>query len=278
MKRGLLASLVVHLLLVLAAAVVALPVLWMVCASFKRGEDLAGPILLPWGHLDRLTLENYRILLGRQAFGTWLANSLFLASAYTVVVVILSSLGGFALARYEFRGKRIVMGVMLGTLMLPWIVMMPGSYRLVRWLGWIDTYWAILAPGAVSVLGTFLYRQAMLGIPDDVLAAARVDGCSEWRVWWEVALPMVRPMTGALVLISFLANWNSYLWPAMVLQSEGRFTLPLGMANLLALPEYRVEFGVLMAGTVLSVLPVAGLFFLLQREFVEGLASGGVKG
>jgi ABC-type glycerol-3-phosphate transport system permease component len=128
------------------------------------------------------------------------------------------------------------------------------------------------------VFGTILFRQAMLGVPDELLQCGRVDGCSEIRLWWEVALPIVRPMTGAYTLLCFLGAWNSYIWPQVVLQDEAKYTLPMGLANLVGLPEYQDAFGIVMAGTLLSVLPVVVLFFILQKDFIAGLASGAVKG
>ena len=278
MPRGL-RSLALHATLLAAAAVMLLPFAWLICASFKRGEDLFTYTFLPWDDLGRLTLDNYRALFADHPFGSWMLNSVFLASTHTVLVVTLSSMAGFALAKYRFRGRRLVMLAMLCTMLIPGVVLLPGSYELILRIGWIDSYLAILVPSAVSVFGSFLFRQAMLeGVRDELLEAARVDGCSELRLWWEVALPAVRPMTGAFTLMSFLAMWNSFLWPQVVLQDEGKYHLPIGLANLLNLPQYRSDYGLLMAGTVLSVLPVVVLFALLQREFIAGLTSGAVKG
>jgi ABC-type glycerol-3-phosphate transport system permease component len=144
--------------------------------------------------------------------------------------------------------------------------------------GWLDSYWAILVPGMVSVFGIFLFRQSMLAVPDELLHAARVDGCSELRLWWDVALPIVRPMVGAFTLLSFLASWNAFLWPQVVLQDERKYTLPIGLAGMMGLPQFETNYGLLMAGTLVSVLPVVVLFFVLQKDFIAGLASGAVKG
>lgn len=260
------------------AIIIATPLLWVVCASLKRPEDLFTSTFLPWRHLGRLTLDNYRQFLGGQMFQGWLINSLFLASAHTVLVVTLSSLGGFALAKYRFAGQRVIMGLMLATMLLPSQILLPSSYELMYRLGWIDSYAAILVPGAVSVFGIFLFRQAMAGVPDDLLDAARVDGCGELRLWWQIALPIVRPMIGAYTLMSFMSSWNSFLWPQIILQSQGQYTLPLGLGNLIGMREYQEQYGILMAGTLLSVLPIVVLFAILQRDFISGLTSGAVKG
>lgn len=271
-------KLLLHLALIVLAAAVLLPFAWLLCAAFKSSQDLFSSVLLPWGHLNRLTLDNFRQLLRDEPFGRWLVNSIFLASATTVLVVTFSSLAGFALAKYHFRGKWIIALIMIGTLLLPYQVMLPGMYEMMYRLGWIDSYLAIVLPGAVNVFGIFLFRQAMLSVPDELLQCGRLDGCSEFRLWWDIALPIVRPMVGAYTLLGFIASWNSYLWPQIVLQNEAKYNLPVALANMTNLPEYQQHYGILMAATLISVLPVVVLFFALQRDFISGLASGALKG
>jgi ABC-type glycerol-3-phosphate transport system permease component len=268
---------VLHGIVVLLAAVSLTPLAWLCCAAFKRSQDLFNSTFLPWDDLSRLTGDNFVALFRKENFLAWLVNSIFLSSAHTVMVVALSSLGGFALAKYQFAGKRALMLVMLATMLLPSQVLLPSSYVLMFQFGWFYSYAAILVPGAVSVFGMFLFRQAMQGVPDELLQAARVDGCSELRVWWEIALPIVRPMIGAFTLLSFLAAWNSYLWPQIVLQDENKYTLPIGLASMMGLPEYQSDLGILLAGTLLSVAPVVALFFFLQKDFIAGLTTGAVK-
>jgi ABC-type glycerol-3-phosphate transport system permease component len=275
-------SIPLDVLLVFAAAVSLAPFAWLICASLKSGQDLFQHSFLPVSRhgvlLSHLTLSNYRRLFTGNPFGRWLINSIFLACAQTVISVALSSLGGFALAKYRFRGQRLIMMMMLGTMLLPAQVLMPSSYELMYKLGWLDSYAAILVPGAVSVFGLILFRQAMLAVPDELLHAARIDGCSEVYLWWQIALPLVRPMIGAFTLLSFTAAWNSFLWPQIVLQNESKYTLPIGLYNMNGMPGFQTDYGVLMAATLLSVLPVAVLFFALQRDFIAGLTSGAVKG
>jgi ABC-type glycerol-3-phosphate transport system permease component len=256
-----------HFLLLVLAIIALTPLLWVIRAACASPADSS-----QWSP------ENFIQLIHHEQFGRWLVNSIFLASTQTVVVVTLSSLGGFALAKYHFPGKRILMLIMLGTMLLPAQVLLPGSYELMYGLGWIDSYLAILVPGAVSVLGIFLFRQAMISVPDELLQCARLDGCGELRLWWDIALPIVRPMVAAFTLLSFLAAWNSFLWPQIVLQNEARFTLPMALNNLNSLTEYQQNPGMLMAGTLISILPVIFLFFALQKDFITGLASGAVKG
>jgi ABC-type glycerol-3-phosphate transport system permease component len=271
-------TLLIHISLIAIAFIFLVPFLWLVCAAFKQPEDLFDYAFLPWQHLDRLTIDNFTVLFPNEPFGYWLINSFFIASLQTVLVVTFSSLGGFALAKYEFAGKRILMLVMLSTMLMPGVVLLSGSIDLMVHIGWINSYKAIITPGAVSAFGMFLFRQSMLGVPDELLQAGRVDGCSELRLWWEVAMPIVRPMVGAFTLLSFLGAWNSYLWPSIILLDQSQFTLPMGLAGMMGSQQYESQYGVLMAGTLIGILPVAILFFALQKDFISGLASGAVKG
>jgi ABC-type glycerol-3-phosphate transport system permease component len=193
-------------------------------------------------------------------------------------VVTLSSLTGFVLAKCRFFGRRPLMLLMLLTILLPPQVLLPGSYDLIYHLGWINSYWAIVVPGSVSVFGAFLFRQAMKAVPDELLASARLDGCGDLRLWWDISLPIVRPMIGAFTLLSFLSAWNSFLWPQIVLQDESKYTLPLALNNLSGQAMFQEHFGVLMAATLLGILPVVILFFALQKDFIGSLTSGAVKG
>ena len=271
-------SVPLHLLLLAAAIASLVPFIWLICASLKTGNDLFTYTFLPWSHLDRLTMSAFVRLFTENSFGRWMLNSIFLACAQTVVAVTLASLGGFALAKYRFPGRSFAQMLMLGTMLLPAQLLMPSGYELMYHFGWIDSYLAILVPGAVNVFGLFLFRQAMGAVPDELLQAGRIDGCSEAGLWWVIALPLVRPMVGAFTLLSFTASWNSFLWPQIILQNQSKYTLPIGLFNMNAQPGFQADYGVLMAATLLSVLPVAILFFVLQKDFIAGLMSGAVKG
>jgi multiple sugar transport system permease protein len=278
MNRKIAISAALHIPLIIAACASLAPFAWLFCASFKTGEDLFTYTFFPWLHLDHLTLGDYSRLFQNNPFGRWLVNSIFLSSTQTTIAVTLASLGGYALAKYQFAGRRVITLLMFATMLLPYQVLLPSSYELMYRLGWVDSYLAILVPGSVNVFGLFLFRQAMLGVPDELLQAGRIDGCSEIRIWWEIVLPMVRPMIGAFTLMSFTACWNSFLWPQIILQNESKYTLPIGLFSMNGMPGYQTDYGVLMAATLLSVVPVVILFFALQRDFIAGLTSGAVKG
>ena len=271
-------SVLFHLLMLAIALAFLTPFFWLVCASLKYPQDFFNYTFLPWSEPEKWTISNYVWLFTREPFLRWMFNSLFLAATHTTLVVALSSLGGFALAKYKFPGRRVLMVIMLATMMLPAQVLLPSSYELMFRIGWIDSYAAIVVPSAVSVFGMFLFMQAMRGVPDELLQAGRVDGCSELRLWWEIALPVIRPMIGAYTLLSFMGSWNSFVWPQIVLQNQDHFTLPIAMTNMIGLPEYEAPLGGIMAGTLLSILPIAILFFILQKDFIAGLTSGAVKG
>jgi ABC-type glycerol-3-phosphate transport system permease component len=209
-------------------------------------------------------------------FGRYMMNSLFVAGASVLIQMFFSSLGGFALAKYNFRAKKVIMGVMLATMMIPGQVMLAPLYELIYKIGFMDSFLGLIVPGMVSIFGMFLFRQSMLQIPDELLEAARMDGCTEFGVYWNVALPVSRPMIGAFCLVAFMGSWNNFLWPQIILHTSDRFTLPIGLNQMVG--TYDQQYGMMMAGTLLAILPVMILFFILQREFISGLTQGAVKG
>lgn len=264
-----------HLALYLLAFVTLMPLVWLIAATTKGPDDLFHYFF--FAPLKKFTLFNFRDLMAvRPSFLRCMVNSFFVASAVVVVQLFFSSLAGFALAKYDFKGKKALMVLMLGTMLIPGQVVMAPLYELVYRLGLVDQYIGLVVPGAVSVFGIFLFRQSILQVPDELLHAARIDGCSEFRIYWDVVMPVSRPMIGAFCLISFMGAWNSFLWPQILLHNSERFTLPIALNQLVGL--YSQQYGTLMAGTLLSILPVILLFILLQKEFVAGLTAGAVKG
>ncbi len=258
--------------LVMVAVVTFVPMIWLLAASLKAPEDLFSYTFFS----PNPSFKNFVDLFTQVDFLRFMLNSVFVSCAGVVIQLFFSSLAGFALAKYEFRGKYVLTLLMLSTVLIPGQVTLAPTYELIYRFGWVDTYWALLVPGAVSVFGIFLFRQAILGVPNELLHAARVDGCSEFQIYWQIVMPTVRPMIGAFVLIAFMGQWNAFLWPQIILHSAERFTLPIALTQMVGI--YQQQYGMLMAGTLLSVLPVMILFLFLQREFVAGLTSGAVKG
>ena len=266
-------QIVLHLALLFVAIATLTPLIWLVAATLK-GEKLFTYLFFP--PLDELTLISYIHLFEQIHFLRFLLNSTFVTGASVMVQLFFASMGGFALAKYEFKGKRTLILVMLTTLMIPGQVLLGPLYELMYAIGFIDTFWGLIVPGAVSVFGIFLFRQSMLHIPDELLQAGRVDGCSEFRLYWNIVVPISRPMIGAFCLMSFMGSWNSFLWPQIIIHTRDLYTLPIALNQMVGL--YSHDYGPLMAGTLLSILPVIFLFLLLQKEFISGLTAGAVKG
>jgi len=272
--------------LILVSVFTLIPLVWLACAAFKGPGDMWSFTFLPYGEVQnpdgtmrpaRATVINFIALFRDFGFGRNLLNSFFLTATGTSISLILASLGGFALAKYQFKGKKILMAIMLATMMIPGSVLLAPLYELICHMHMMNSYAGILVPGAVGAFGMLLFRQAMLGIPDDLIEAARIDGCSEIGIYWRIIMPVVRPMSGAFCLMSFMGGWNSFLWPMIVLQSKGLFTVPIALSQTIGLTG-DMQYGLLMAGTFLGVLPPAILFFILQKEFIAGLTAGAVKG
>jgi multiple sugar transport system permease protein len=279
-------------ILSVVAVVMTLPFFWLVCAAFKHPSVLNEYMFLPpvhkWGQMHTITVQgndytgpavgltNFkRLFESRQTVGggiirfeRYVLNSLFLASTTTVVTLFFCSLGGYALAKYKFKFRSWLMGFMLASLMIPGVALLAPSFHIINQLGWMDSYWALLVPGAASVFGIFLFRQAFAGVPDDIIEAGRIDGCGEFRIYLQLMMPLVRPMIGAFCLVTFLGT-NVFL------QSQSKLTLPVILNQYIG--EYSQEFGVFLAGTLIAILPPAILFLALQREFVAGLTGGAVK-
>jgi len=269
-----------------ASALILTPFVWLVCAAFKSpGALMTHAFLPPLDELSAKTINfgNFRRLFasrstsqGEVYFWQHIVNSILLASAQTTIQLIFCSMGGYALAKYHFRGKALLMGFMLGTMMIPGMILLAPLYKMIVHLGMVDTYWALLVPFAANAFGVFLFRQAILGVPDDLIEAGRMDGCGEFAIYWKIVMPLVRPMCGAFCLIAFLAAWNNFLGPQIFLNSNYKMPLTVILAEYLGL--YYNDYGVFLAGTLLAIIPPAILFFALQREFISGLTSGAVKG
>lgn len=274
------------ILLGVAAFLVLVPFAWLLCAVFKDRNVMMQHTFLPpfseWS-AETLNFKNFINLFagedtvqGRVYFWEYIVNSIFLACMITSINLFFSSLGGYALSKYRFRGKKVLLGFMIGSMMFPAMLFLAPMYEIIFRFGWMDSYAALIVPAACSVFGMFLYRQALIGVPDSLIEAARMDGAGEFRIYWDVAMPLVRPMTGAYCLITFLGTWNTFLGPQIFIQSQSKLTLPVVLNQYMGL--YAQQYGVFLAGTLLAIIPPAILFFVLQKEFVAGLTTGATKG
>ena len=223
---------------------------------------------------DKFT-SNYRNLWKTVPYNRYFINSVFIATASTLLTLFFCSLGGYAFAKYQFRGQKILFGILLASMMVPFQVLLVPLFGLMYDIGWLNSYKAIIIPFSVGAFGVFLMRQFIVTIPSELLDAARIDGCSEFGIYYRIVLPIIKPALGALTIYSFLGSWNGYLWPLIILRDEVKYTLPIGLANLVG--TYRQDYGMLMAGTLLSLMPIVILFLAMQREFVQGITLGSVK-
>lgn len=256
------------------AGVMLLPLVWMVATSFKPEADIVKfpPSLLP----DRVTFQHYLEVWDRIPFARLYVNTIVFAGGVTLISLLLDSMAAYALARLQFRGRDLVFVAILVMLMLPFQVTLIPLYDLLVSLGWTNTMQGLIVPRATNAFGIFFLRQFLLSLPRDLEEAARIDGASEFRIYRRVIMPLAAPALLTLGLFHFMYNWNDLLWPLIINQDQARQTLPAGLA--LFMGQHVVEFGILMAASVLALIPVVLFFLVIQRRFVEGIATTGIRG
>ncbi|TDE02006.1 carbohydrate ABC transporter permease [Jiangella asiatica] len=263
-----------YVVLAVGVIIMALPFVWMLLSSVKPEAEVRQipPTWLP----ETFTLENYRELFDRLRFPTYFFNSTLVAVVVTLGNLVFGSMLGYALAKLDFRGKRVVFGLVLGTLMVPGMVTFVPLFVLVSNMGLTNTFPGLILPYLVGPFGVFLMRQYFLGLPDELIQAARVDGAGELRIFWSVMLPLTGPALATLGILTFLTSWNNFLWPLVVAQTEDMYTLPVALA-LYSVGQNATQYGLLLAGAVVVVVPVIALFLAVQRYFVQGIAMTGIK-
>jgi len=283
MKRFSPALLVIYPLLIFFSIVTLVPFAWMLCAAFKSNADFFNSLFLPQGSgflgiaWDRLTLANFSKLFGELGMMRATMNSVFLASTTALLGTIGGAMGGYALAKFEFRGRKWMTRLILGAMVIPGPLLMAPGYQLMFNLGLLDTYAGMLLPAIAPAFGIFLFRQSILNsVPMDLIEAARIDGAGEIRIFATMVLPIVRPMIGAFLMITFLGTWNNFIGPQILFQSPEKFPLSVAINSLKGV--YSQDYGMLMAGTLVSIAPILVLFLMLQKEFIAGLTAGSVKG
>ncbi|HEY6057661.1 MAG TPA: carbohydrate ABC transporter permease [Candidatus Limnocylindrales bacterium] len=264
-----------YLLLVGGLVLMVGPFLWMVLGSIKPEIDFlqAQPTLLP----SAATTDNYGRLFDQLDFPRFFFNSSVIALAVTVGNLVFCPMLGYALAKLRWRGKGVIMGLVLATLMVPAGITLIPNFVLMSSLGLVNSYPGLILPFLAGPFGVFLMRQFMLGIPNELLEAARMDGANEFRIFWAVVLPIATPVLATLGILTFLGNWNSFLYPLVMAQEPQMYTLPVALATF-ATGQYQADHGMLMAGSVILVVPVLIVFILFQRWITEGIATTGLKG
>jgi multiple sugar transport system permease protein len=263
-----------YAVLSVAVVVVSAPFIWMIIGSFKTTSELrrSPPTWLP----ENATLDNYSQLFSRLDFGTYFFNSTAVAVVVTLGNLLFCSMLGYALAMLDFPGKRALFGVVMATLLIPGVVTFVPLFVLVATAGLVDTLPGLMLPFLAAPFGVFLMRQFISGLPRDLLDAGRVDGAGELRIFARIFLPLCGPALATLGILTFLGSWNNFLWPLVVAQTEDSYTLPVALA-LYSKGQNATEYGLLLAGATVVVIPVLLVFLAFQRRVIEGIATTGIK-
>ena len=251
----------------------AFPFVFALATSFKDPSQAFSPGLFP----DAPTLGNYAaVVQTTPLFLTWVVNSVLIAVVSVVALVLLSMMGGYAMGRIDFAGRQALFTVMLASMMIPGQVLWIPNYATLSRIGWVNTYWGLI-PGFVATLtqGIFLVSQFLKSLPKELEEAARLDGLSRYSMFWRIILPLAVPIIASMTITSFMASWNSFAWPVIVLNSPEKFTLPIGLNFFKGL--YVTRWTLIMAGSMFNTVPVLVVFVLFQRYFVKGIATAGIK-
>lgn len=265
------ATALVYLVLILGTVPMLFPFVWMVLTSLKPFQEVFSLNLLP----SNPTLVNYVQLFSRTLFPRWFLNSTIVAAITVGSVLFFDSLVGYTLAKLPFPGKNVVFVLILSTLFVPTEMLVLPWYQMSAQYGWLDTYWGILFPGIMTAFGVFLMRQAFATLPDELLDAGRIDGLSEFGIFLRIALPLVKPSLAALAILTFIGNWNAYLWPLIVSESREMYTLPVGLS--LFSGEVGAQWNLITAGSAVAVIPMMIVFIIFQRHILEGVVRSGLK-
>ena len=265
-------TVVAYVLLVVGSVVMFFPFVWMLFSAFKPLREIFQLTLLP----HTWTWANFRQVLFHTEFPRWFLNSLIVAGISTVSVLFFCSLVGYTLTRLRFPGRSVLFVIILSTLMVPTEMLVIPWYVMSTQYHWVNTYWGLAFPGLIPAFGVFLMRQFFQTLPRDLFDAARVDGMNEFGLFWYIGLPLVRPALAALGIFAFIGNWNAFLWPLIIAKSPAMRTVPVGMA--LFSGEASTQWNLIMAASALAIVPVLLVFFIFQRQIIEGVVLTGVKG
>ena len=272
MRRKNLGTVLTYLALIVGGIAMFFPFLWMLLSSFKSLRDIFAFGLLP----DVWTLANYREVIFDTEFPRWFFNSVLVGGLTTIAVLFFCSLVGYVLTRMRFPGRTVIFVLILSTLMIPTEMLVIPWYVMSTDFGWVNTYWGILFPGLIPAFGVFLMRQFFQTLPRELFDAGRVDGVSEFGLFWRIGLPQVKSGLAALGIFAFIGNWNAFLWPLIVAKSPEMRTIPVGVA--LFSGEAGTAWNLIMAASALAILPVLIVFFIFQKQIIEGVVLTGVKG
>ncbi|MEM9020350.1 MAG: carbohydrate ABC transporter permease [Planctomycetota bacterium] len=278
-----LSAIALYVALTVFAIIALVPFAYLLFSAFKSQDTFFTFVFWPtqgkWWQVDwsGLTVKHFVTLFTDAGVARATVNSFFFASVTAILATLCSAMCGYALAKYRFAGRSALLWLVLGALAIPAALLIAPGYQVVYWLGLLDNYAGLILPAIAPAFGVYLFRQAFIAsMPDEMIEAARVDGCGEVRLFFTIALPMVRPMIGAFLLITYLGTWNNFIAPQIIIQSQEKLPLSVFVAQLRG--PYGTEYGMIMAGTLVAIFPVLVLFLLLQRDFIAGLTAGAVKG
>lgn len=263
----------IYTTLSLLSIVYIFPVFWVIISSFKDKNELYQwpPSVIP----SNFTFENYEVAFQSGNFGLLFMNSLFVTITSTLLLLLINSMAGFALAKYRFWGDTFILIAFISILMIPLEVIMIPIFRVISKLGLYNSLWGIIIPPAATPTGVFLTRQYLLTVPNELLEAARIDGAGEWRIYWSIILPIAKPILSVLAIFSFMWRWDDFLWPLIVISDPTKYTVQLAISNFIG--QYDVDWGSLLAMTVVTMVPVLIVFLAFQKHFVKGLVTSGMK-
>ena len=264
----------IHIVIYILAFLTIGPFLWMILTSLKDMSEIFiyPPKFLP----DKFYFENYIEAFQAAPFGEYYINSLFVAFSVTLGQLVTCSMAAFAFARLEFKGRDILFYMFLATMMIPYNVTMIPSFLVLHWLGWVDTYFALIVPGLASAFGTFLLRQFFIGIPKELEEAAYLDGATKLQVLRKIIVPLAKPALATLAIFTFMGTFNDFIWALIVVNSDSMNTVQLGLA--IFRDRYLTQWDLLMAGSVTATLPILIVFFFTQKYFIKGITLSGLKG
>jgi ABC-type glycerol-3-phosphate transport system permease component len=250
------------------------PIIWMILCSFKTQNEMyqMPPTFLP----NQWNLNNYINVFKQMPFGRYYLNSLGTSALNMVVGVLTSSLIGYVFAKYDFPAREPLFLLVLACMMIPYETLMPTVYKIMVKFGWTNSYLVLTIPYFCNIFGIFLMRQFFLDLPNDYMEAAEIDGCGQLRTWWSVAMPMARSTVATLVIFLFMGTYNSFLWPLISVDSRKYFTLPVGIQSMLS--DRGSQYAMLMAASSMVIVPVCIIFAAMQKQFIEGMTAGGIKG
>ncbi|GKX30114.1 sugar ABC transporter ATP-binding protein [Vallitalea longa] len=249
------------------------PFYLMFVSGTNSTSDILGiPPALWFGEnlIDNFNNLNERMLILRVIF-----NSLFITITYTVLTLLLASLSGYALAKFEFKGKKLFFTIIIVTLMIPFQVLLVPLYNLMNAIGWQNSYQAVIVPLLANAFGVFLMRQNMLSFPDSLIEAARIDGCNEFSIFMKIVIPTMKPALGALAIYTFMSMWGNFMWPLIILNTKEMYTLPVALASLKGL--MRIDYGMIMLAATIATIPIMIVFLIFQKQFISGIMGGAVK-